>query len=294
MTPNEYIGAERIHSGKVRDVYRWQDELWLVASDRISAFDVILPTPIPDKGRVLTHVSRFWFDFFSQSCAVSHHAIGYDLPADAPEYWQGRTTRCRPAVPVKMECVVRGYLAGSGWNDYRRGGSVQGHRLPTGLEESEKLPEPLFTPSTKADAGHDEPLTRQQGLDLVGKELYERLESLSIDLYARAHAYALERGILIADTKFEFGHDAAGKLMLIDEALTPDSSRFWPVEDYQPGRAQNSYDKQFVRDYLLGLADWDRCDPGPVLPDEVVRRTREKYMEASRKLTGALPPLCGV
>ncbi len=275
-----------VHRGKVREVYRWNDKLLLVASDRVSAFDVILPTPIPDKGAVLTRISQFWFDRFSRSIGLEHHALSFDLPAGLPPEWAGRTTICLPATPVKMECVVRGYLAGSAWNDYKQTGAVQGHTLPPGLLESSRLPRPIFTPSTKADAGHDEPLTETEGRLLVGDDLYCRLEELSLRIYHDARAYAESRGILIADTKFEFGHDAEGRLLLIDEVLTPDSSRFWPAADYQPGRSQNSYDKQFVRDYLLGLSGWNRQPPGPSLPTDIVARTRAKYLEACELLTG--------
>lgn len=281
---------ELVHQGKVRDVYRWEDRILLVASDRISAFDVVLPTPIPGKGAVLTALSRFWFDTFADS--VPHHAIGYTLPGGVmrPE-WEGRLTVCRAATTVPMECVVRGYLAGSGWNDYRATGRVQGIPLPAGLAESARLPEPVFTPSTKASVGHDEPLTEADARRHVGDALYEELRTRSLALYQRAHAHALARGVLIADTKFEFGRTPEGEILLIDECLTPDSSRFWPADGYTPGRAQPSFDKQYVRDYLLGLKDWNRQPPGPELPPEVVEGTRRKYQEALDRLTGPANPL---
>jgi len=276
---------ELIHQGKVRDVYRWEGNILLVASDRISAFDVVLPTPIPGKGVVLTQLSRYWFDRFAS--ITPHHVLGFDLPAGTMRAeWTGRLTVCRPATTVPMECVVRGYLAGSGWNDYRRTGAVQGHHLPEGLLESSRLPEPLFTPSTKASEGHDEPLTEAEARRHVGDGLYEELRRCSLTLYREAHAAALARGVLIADTKFEFGQTPEGGLILIDECLTPDSSRFWPADSYAPGGPQPSFDKQFVRDYLIGLKDWNRQPPGPELPEEIVQGTRSKYLEAYERITG--------
>ncbi|MDX6766714.1 MAG: phosphoribosylaminoimidazolesuccinocarboxamide synthase [Candidatus Methylacidiphilales bacterium] len=275
----------RIHQGKVRDVYRWEDRILLVASDRISAFDVILPTTIPGKGAILTQLSRFWFDRFQNR--VPHHVIGYELPEEImPNAWHHRLTVCRQAKTVPMECVVRGYLSGSGWKDYQQSGRIQGLTLPAGLVESERLPEPLFTPTTKAAAGHDQPLTETEARNLVGDELYHTLRDRSLALYQDAHAYAIERGIIIADTKFEFGHTPEGELLLIDECLTPDSSRFWPLLNYQPGRSQPSFDKQFVRDYLLTLKDWNQQPPGPDLPREIVSGTQAKYREAFAILTG--------
>jgi phosphoribosylaminoimidazole-succinocarboxamide synthase len=276
---------ELIHQGKVRDVYRWQEYILLVASDRISAFDVILPTPIPGKGVVLTQLSRFWFERFAST--TPHHAVGYTLPPDLmPEAWAGRLTVCRRATTVPLECVVRGYLAGSAWTDYQTTGAVQGFRLPSGLRESERLPEPLFTPSTKAAEGHDEPLTEAEARRHVGDALYETLRQRSLDLYRQASTLAETRGLIIADTKFEFGHTPEGELILIDECLTPDSSRFWPADRYAPGGPQPSFDKQFVRDYLLGLTWWNRQPPGPELPAEIVQGTRAKYLEAYERLTG--------
>ena len=267
--------ATHVGSGKVRELYALDDDrLLLVASDRISTFDVVLPTEIPDKGRVLTGLSAFWFGRTGD--IVGNHMLG--LRPD------GRSTECRRLEMVPLECVVRGYLTGSGWKDYLATGAVCGHELPNGLQESARLPEPLFTPSTKAETGHDENITREQAVELVGEELAARLEQVSIDLYRFAADYAAERGILIADTKFEFGLDAEGALRLGDEALTPDSSRFWPADEYEPGRGQPSYDKQFARDYCETVG-WDKTDPGPELPEEVVAGTRARYVEAFERLT---------
>jgi len=262
--------------GKVRELYALDDErLLLVASDRISTFDVVLPAEIPDKGRVLTGLSAFWFD--RSQDLVENHMLR--LRSD------GRSMECRRLEMVQLECVVRGYLSGSGWKDYARTGEVCGHSLPKGLRESEKLPEPLFTPSTKAATGHDENITRVQAGEIVSLPMLELLEGVSIELYSFAAEYAAERGIIIADTKFEFGVDPAGEnLYLGDEALTPDSSRFWPADLFEPGRPQPSFDKQFVRDYCESLG-WDKTDPGPELPDDVVGGTRARYVEAFERLT---------
>jgi phosphoribosylaminoimidazole-succinocarboxamide synthase len=265
-----------VASGKVRELYALDDErLLLVASDRISVFDVVLPTEIPDKGRVLTGLSAFWFTRTRELCP--NHLLG--LRAD------GRTTECRRLEMLPLECVVRGYLAGSGWSSYRASGSVCGIPLPPGLVESDRLPEPIFTPTTKALTGHDEPLTPEQAADLVGPEVFAQVERLSLDLYASAAEHAAARGILIADTKFELGRDEDGTLVLADEAFTPDSSRFWPADEYAPGRAQASYDKQFARDYAESLG-WDKTPPGPELPAEVIAGTRARYVEAFERLTG--------
>ncbi|MDR0534412.1 MAG: phosphoribosylaminoimidazolesuccinocarboxamide synthase [Verrucomicrobiales bacterium] len=274
-----------LHQGKVRDVYSYGGQLLLVATDRISAFDVILPNPIPGKGVALTQLSRFWFEQLPEH--VPSHVISFDVPSgiNHPE-WKNRITVCKRAKTVPMECVVRGYLAGSGWNDYQKTGKVQGIDLPAGLQESSRLPEPIFTPSTKAAAGHDEPLTPSQAVELVGETLYNKLRELSLGIYCWAHEFALQRGIIIADTKFEFGHDANGELILIDEILTPDSSRFWPAANYQPGKGQPSFDKQFVRDYLLGLKDWNKQPPGPELPASIIKGTQDKYFEVYARLTG--------
>jgi len=275
-------------SGKVRELYGFGDRLLLVASDRISAFDVVLPTPIPDKGRVLTALSRFWFERTAD--LVPNHMISIDVadfPAEARELpdLAGRSMLANRLVMMPIECVVRGYLVGSGWKDYRATGSVCGHALPGGLREADRLPEPLFTPSTKATEGHDANIDRAGGVALVGEERFARLEQLSIELYRTAADYALERGIIIADTKFEFGEDAQGRLVVGDEVLTPDSSRFWPVDEYAPGSSPPSYDKQYVRNWLETL-DWDKTPPGPEIPADVVAGTRARYVEAYERLTG--------
>jgi len=269
---------ESVHvgSGKVREIYELGDDrLVLVASDRISTFDVVLPTEIPDKGRVLTGLSGFWF-------ARTGEIVPNHLVALRPD---GRSTEARRLAMLPIECVVRGYLAGSGWKDYLNSGEVCGHRLPPGLRESERLPAPIFTPATKAKEGHDENIDRDQAAELVGYELLVEAERVSIALYEHAAAHAAERGILIADTKFELGLDQDGVLTLGDEALTPDSSRFWPVDEYQSGRSQPSFDKQFVRDYCESLG-WDKTPPGPELPQTVVDGTRARYVEAFERLTG--------
>lgn len=275
---------EFLHQGKVRDIYAWGNDLLLVASDRISAFDVVLPTAIPGKGVALTQLSKFWFSKFDGE--IIHHVISFDLPKGLkkPE-WKNRVTHCKKARVIPMECVVRGYLAGSGWNDYKKTGTVQGRELPKGLKQCEKLPEPMFTPTTKAASGHDEPLTPKSGRELIGVDLYEELKEKSLRIYKFAHDYAALKGIIIADTKFEFGM-VDGRVTLIDELLTPDSSRFWPMDHYEPGKDQPSFDKQYVRNYLLGLKDWNKQPPGPKLPKEIVQGTQEKYREAYEKLTG--------
>ena len=265
-----------VGSGKVRELYALDDErLLLVASDRISTFDVVLPTEIPDKGRVLTGLSGFWFARTAGICA--NHLI--ELRPD------GRSTECRKLEMLPLECVVRGYLAGSGWKDYQSAGQVSGQALPGGLQESAELPEPLFTPSTKATTGHDENIDRSQAAALIGADRLTEVERASIALYRFAADHARSRGILIADTKFEFGLDRTGTLVLADEVLTPDSSRFWPAEGYRPGGSQPSYDKQFARDYCETLG-WDKTAPGPELTGEVVEGTRARYVEAFERLTG--------
>jgi len=267
--------ATHVASGKVREIYALDDErLLLVASDRISTFDVVLPTEIPDKGRVLTGLSGFWFTLLAP--IVRNHMLA--IRGD------GRSMECRKLEMLPIECVVRGYLAGSGWKDYLATGEVCGHRLPEGLRESDRLPAPIFTPATKAQTGHDENITREQAAELVGEERLREVEAVAIELYTTAVEHALAAGIIIADTKFELGLDRGGKLVLGDEALTPDSSRFWPADAYEPGRAQDSYDKQFVRDYCE-TTGWDKTDPGPELPDDVVHATRKKYVEAFERLT---------
>ena len=270
--------ADAVHlgSGKVRELYALDDErLLLVASDRISTFDVVLPTEIPDKGRVLTGLAAFWF-------ARTRAITANHLLAVRPD---GRSTECRRLEMLPIECVVRGYLSGSGWKDYGKTGEVCGHRLPAGLRESDRLPEPIFTPATKATSGHDENITSAQAAALVGAGRLAEAERLSIALYRFAAAHALERGIIIADTKFEFGVDRAGRLVLGDEALTPDSSRFWPADQYAPGGSQPSYDKQYVRDYCEKIG-WGKTYPGPELPPDVVAGTRRRYVEAFERLTG--------
>jgi phosphoribosylaminoimidazole-succinocarboxamide synthase len=269
--------SEALHvgSGKVRELYALDDErLLLVASDRISTFDVILPTEITDKGRVLTGLSGFWFARTRQ--IVPNHLLA--LRED------GRSTECRKLEMLPIECVVRGYLAGSGWKDYVATGEVCGHRLPSGLAESKQLPQPIFTPATKAQSGHDENIDRAAAAELVGAERFDEVESTALELYSFVSAYARERGIILADTKLEFGIDTNGALVLGDEAFTPDSSRFWPADEYRPGRTPPSYDKQFVRDYCESLG-WDKAAPGPALPAEVVTGTRARYVEAFERLT---------
>ncbi len=262
-------------SGKVRELYALDDDrLLLVASDRISTFDVVLPTEIPDKGRVLTGLSAFWFARTQDVCP--NHLIV--LRSD------GRSLECRRLEMLPIECVVRGYLAGSGWKDYQAGGEVCGHALPEGLQESDRLPEPIFTPATKAQTGHDENITREEAAELVGPERLAEVEATSLELYRFASEHAAARGIIIADTKFEFGIDSEGTLVLADEAFTPDSSRFWPADDYKPGSAQPSFDKQYVRDYCETLG-WDKAEPGPEVPAEVVAGTRQRYVEAFERLT---------
>jgi phosphoribosylaminoimidazole-succinocarboxamide synthase len=271
--------------GKVRDVYDLGDRLVIVATDRISAFDWVLPTPIPDKGRVLTALTLFWLRWLN----VSNHLLSADL-ADLPPGFRGpefagRTMLVRKTDVVPVECVVRGYLAGSGWKDYRRTGAVCGVPLPAGLKEGEVLPEPIFTPATKAETGHDENISFDEMAGAIGRDTATELRQKSLDVYARASAFAAERGVIIADTKFEWGRLPSGELILIDEVLTPDSSRFWPADGYEPGRPQPSFDKQFVRDWLESTA-WDKNSPPPELPAEVVEKTRQKYLEAVGRLTG--------
>jgi phosphoribosylaminoimidazole-succinocarboxamide synthase len=275
--------------GKVRDVYDLGDRLLIVATDRLSAFDVVLPTPIPAKGTVLTQLSLFWFRLLAE--AVPNHVITADLGQYPRELHarrdqlEGRSMIVAKTEPFPVECVVRGYLAGSGWKDYRRTGAVCGIPLPPGLRESDRLEEPVFTPSTKAEAGHDENISFEQMAGIVGGARAAELRDLTLALYRRARAHAESRGILLADTKLEFG-TSEGRVVWIDEAFTPDSSRFWPADAYRPGQAQPSFDKQYVRDYLETL-DWDKRPPGPPLPEDVVTRTREKYLEAYARLTGA-------
>ena len=279
----------RWHQGKVRDTYDLGDRLLIVATDRVSAFDVVLPNGIPEKGRVLTQLSAFWFA--RVDAVVPTHFIRLadgtaadELPFTLPPELMGRSMIVHKAERVDVECVVRGYLAGSGWADYQKSGRVCGIRLPEGLEESQELPEPIFTPTTKAETGHDEPLTYDELVGIVGPDAANVLRLRSLAIYRYAWQYAFERGIIIADTKFEFGY-WNGELILIDEVLTPDSSRFWPADQYRPGRGQPSFDKQGVRDWLTA-SGWNKQPPAPHLPPEVIAETTERYREAYRRLTG--------
>lgn len=275
--------------GKVRDIFDLGDRLLIVATDRLSAFDVVLPDGIPDKGRVLTQISAFWFRKLSH--VVPHHMISVDVNdfpepfRSAPEIFAGRSMLVKKTTPLPVECVVRGYLSGSGWNDYRKTQSICGIPLPPGLRESDKLPEPLFTPSTKAERGkHDENISFDEVVRTVGKDIATRVRNLTIAIYSEGASFALTRGIIIADTKFEFGVDDNGNVIWIDEAMTPDSSRFWPKNGYTPGVPQPSFDKQFVRDYLLSIK-WNKTPPAPRLPHHVIETTSQKYIEALTLLT---------
>lgn len=279
-----------ISSGKVRELFDAGENLVLVASDRISAFDVVLPTPIPDKGKILSMLSVFWFARTSH--IVDNHLLLHrvnDFPEPLRSYalehdWDGRAMLCRKATVLPVECVVRGYLSGSGWTQYQQTGEVCGVKLPSGLRESDKLPQPIFTPTTKAEIGsHDEAITWEQTVEILGRQKAEAVRDASLELYEWIGKHALERGLILADTKFEFG-EADGDLIVVDEMATPDSSRFWDAAQYEPGRGQASFDKQFVRDYLLTL-DWNKTAPGPELPAEVVEKTKEKYVEAYNRLT---------
>jgi len=274
-------GLELHSSGKVREIYEDGDELIMVASDRISAFDVVLAEPIPDKGRVLTQMSIFWFETTGE--IVPNHLISEDVPAEVA----GRAIRVRKLEMFPVECVVRGYLSGSGWKEYRETQAVCGIELPGGLQESDQLPEPIFTPATKAEIGeHDENIDFDRAAEIVGsRPLMEELRRISIELYEHARTHAFERGIILADTKFEFGSAPGAEIVLGDEVLTPDSSRFWPADDYEPGRGQASFDKQYVRDYL-NEQDWDHSPPAPALPPEVITGTTAKYREAYERITG--------
>jgi phosphoribosylaminoimidazole-succinocarboxamide synthase len=288
MAEETLSGLTLFNRGKVRDIYSLGDELLLVASDRISAFDVILPTLIPDKGKILTKLSEFWFGVVKD--IVPHHLISTnvdDFPAACQVHrakLDGRSMLVRKSLPAPVECIVRGYLAGSGWKDYQQTGTVCGIRLPKGLAEASRLDEPIFTPSTKAPVGaHDVNISFDEMISKVGKHRAEKMRDATIAIYCRARDLAEKKGIIIADTKFEFGIEGDG-IMLIDEVLTPDSSRFWPADGYRPGKTPDSFDKQFVRDYLLDL-DWDMKPPAPELPPEIVKKTQEKYSEALRRLT---------
>lgn len=289
MQKTRFENLNIVNRGKVRDIYEIDDKLLMVTTDRMSAFDVVMDDPIPDKGKILTSISLFWFE--KMSSLVPNHVISSDpseYPPECQEYaadLAGRSMLVKKAKPLPVECIVRGYISGSGWNEYQSGQSVCGIPLPEGLRESDKLPEPIFTPSTKAEAGlHDENITFEEAVDILGKETADTIRDLSMRIYAQGSALAAEKGIIIADTKFEFGF-VGDDLILIDEVLTPDSSRFWPMDLYQPGGAQQSFDKQFLRDYLNGL-DWPKEPPPPKLPDEVIQKTRAKYLEALERLTG--------
>jgi phosphoribosylaminoimidazole-succinocarboxamide synthase len=286
VSQTDFPGLKLRGRGKVRDIYELGDRLLIVATDRLSAFDVVLPTPIPDKGRVLTQLSMYWFEKLAH--IVPNHVIsGSNFTGELAPFaasLEGRAMLVRRTEPAPIECVVRGYISGSGWKDYQKTGGICGIALPKGLRESDRLPEPIFTPSTKATAGHDENISFDETISVVGRPLAEKLRDTSLAIYQQASEYAAARGIIIADTKFEFGL-LGDELIWIDEALTPDSSRFWPANLYSPGKAQPSYDKQYVRDYLERIG-WNKQPPGPVLPPDVVAATREKYREAYQVITG--------
>jgi phosphoribosylaminoimidazole-succinocarboxamide synthase len=289
LVQSDFPGLQLVKRGKVRDVYAVEDKLLIVASDRMSAFDVVMDDPIPDKGKILTSISLFWFKQLETT--VDNHVISSDpdtYPQSCRPYrhaLKGRSMLVKRADPLAVECIVRGYLSGSGWAEYRKQGTICGIRLPPGLAESQKLPQPIFTPSTKAEAGlHDENIAFERAAEILGTETAEAVRDLSLKLYVAGSDLAAAKGILIADTKFEFGV-ADGRLILIDEVLTPDSSRFWPADAYRPGGSQQSFDKQYLRDYLDGL-DWPKTPPPPRLPKEVIDKTRERYLEALIRLTG--------
>jgi phosphoribosylaminoimidazole-succinocarboxamide synthase len=286
ISQTEFPGLKLLGRGKVRDIYDLGDQLLIVATDRLSAFDVVLPTPIPDKGRVLTQLSLFWFDKLAD--VVPHHVIeAKNFTGELAPYADslaGRAMLVRRTEPAPIECVVRGYISGSGWKDYQKTGAICGIPLPAGMRESDRLPEPIFTPSTKATTGHDENISFDETVSRIGRPLAERLRDVSLTLYRRAAEHAAARGIIIADTKFEFGL-RGNELIWIDEALTPDSSRFWPADQYSPGNAQPSFDKQFVRDYLERIG-WNKQPPAPPLPPDVVAGTQQKYRDAYQRITG--------
>ncbi len=270
---------ELLHSGKVRDVYLDGDELILVASDRVSVYDVVLPTPIPGKGAILTQLSLWWFEQLAD--VIPNHVISTDVPAE----WTDRAIRCQRLTMVQVECIARGYLAGLGLEEYRRTGAISGVPLPPGLVEGSQLPEPIFTPTTKATEGHDEPMTFEDVVDQVGADLATRLREVTLEVYRRGAALAADRGVIIADTKLELGHAADGTLVLGDEVLTSDSSRFWAVDEWEPGRPQRAMDKQFVRDWAAGTG-WDKTPPAPNVPAEIVAATQSRYREVYERITG--------
>ncbi|MGL5866854.1 MAG: phosphoribosylaminoimidazolesuccinocarboxamide synthase [Dermatophilaceae bacterium] len=270
-----------LHRGKVRDVYEDGGDVILVASDRVSVYDVVLPTPIPDKGAILTQLSLWWFRHLAD--IVPNHVLSEDVPSE----WQGRAIRCRKVEIIPVECIARGYLAGMGLTSYRENGSVSGVALPTGLVEGSRLDPPVFTPSTKAEQGeHDEHMSLGAVREVAGRSRARDLEQLTLAIYERGAEVARERGVIVADTKLEFGTDDSGQLLLADEVLTPDSSRFWPADDWQPGQPQHAFDKQFVRDWSSTVTDWDRTAPGPAIPDDVVQETRARYVDIYERITG--------
>jgi len=287
MSQSNFDKIKLLKRGKVRDIYEIDNYYLIVATDRVSAFDVVMNEPIPYKGSVLTAISKFWFDFFKND--IKNHLVSTnidDYPEICKEYrtdLEFRSMLVKKAKPLPVECIVRGYLSGSGWKEYKKNGTVCGIKLPENLVESEKLPEPIFTPSTKADVGHDENITFEKTIDLIGKDVAEKIRDISILIYKKAHEFAIKKGIIIADTKFEFGL-LNDEIILIDELLTPDSSRFWPLSKYEPGRGQESFDKQYLRDYLLSL-NWNQSPPPPSLPEEVIITTSNKYLEAYKLLT---------
>ena len=290
VTQTNFAGLKLINRGKVRDIYDFGEALLIVATDRLSAYDVIMGEGIPFKGKVLTQISEYWFDEMKN--VIPNHLIStieYDFPSECKPFWtdlKHRSMYVKKTKPLAIECVVRGYISGSGWKEYKQTQSVCGIKLPAGLVESQKLPEPIFTPATKEDVGkHDENIDFARASSIVGKEIAERVRDVSIDIYSRAAAIAEQKGIIIADTKMEFGIDEKGKLILIDELLTPDSSRFWPKDKYAPGKGQESYDKQFVRDYLDSI-DFNRKPPAPHLPEDVIFKTSALYLEALKRLSG--------
>lgn len=285
----DFPDLKLVKRGKVRDIYDAGEYFLIVSTDRLSAFDVIMQQGIPYKGKVLTRISQFWFDFSKD--IINNHLISTspeDFPPSCKEYAEelaDRTMMVKKAEVIPIECIVRGYISGSGWNDYKATGAISGIKLPEGMEESEKLPEPIFTPSTKAEIGtHDENISSEEAYKIAGRENVDKIREAALEIYKSASEYALERGIIIADTKMEFGI-IDGKIILVDELLTPDSSRFWPMDKYEKGRAQESYDKQFVRDYLLSI-NFNKKPPAPILPDEIITKTSEKYLDVLYKLTG--------
>ena len=271
-----------VRKGKVRDTYKLGNNLLMVSTDRLSAFDVVFNEGIPNKGRVLNTLSAFWFG--KTGGIIDNHLISTDIPPDLPEYLRGRSMIIKPAIPLKLECVVRGYLTGSGWKEYQKSGTVCGIELPSGLENGSRLKEPIFTPSTKAETGHDENITEEKAVEIVGKNTLEFVKEKALEIYKFGRDYAFERGLVLADTKFEFGYGAEGKIILIDEILTPDSSRYWLKEEYDKGQLL-SLDKQFVRDYLE-KTNWNKQPPPPPLPGDVIQKTSERYLRAYRMLTG--------